>query len=457
MFNTTKTILDNNTRNLIKKIREAPILYSFFGFMIFFSIVTFAYGTYFSFYTEIDISIEEAFYSLFFIFMLKSSVDFYNNFIKPGFLSYALTTQIDQRDTINEIFLSVLVTQLLIWFSLSIPFLIILSFLGINVWYPVEYIFFTFGIIGATFLGAILSTHFFSSKKFRLMPTIVLLFFILYSKSYYYTVIIFPLIVIQYIWTLNHSIESYQYVNRKERTKERIQVKIRSQPMAFFFRETTVIWRDRLLFSFIITSVIAAVTSGYFYMYGEELILPESIRLRAQGFLPAMFMFLGIYVVVVYTSVFPTLILFLNEEKTMWILRNLPVSTDKIVFGKVTSLILCFITAIPYIAYIVIFIGIDNLFFITWLLIFSFIAGVILALPIGAKYVGKKSDLLLLYSISMILLVILGLITSFSYYIWENFDLAIILLMLLLIIEIGVLFFSIKLSSYVLKIEYQTR
>ena len=129
MFNTTKTILDNNTRNLIKKIREAPILYSFFGFMIFFSIVTFAYGTYFSYYTEIDISVEEAFYALFMIFMLKSSVDFYNNYIKPGFPSYALTTQIDQRDTINEIFLSVLVTQLLIWFSLSIPFLIILSFL----------------------------------------------------------------------------------------------------------------------------------------------------------------------------------------------------------------------------------------------------------------------------------------------------------------------------------------
>ncbi len=57
----------------------------------------------------------------------------------------------------------------------------------------------------------------------------------------------------------------------------------------------------------------------------------------------------------------------------------------------------------------------------------------------------------------MILLLILGLITSSSYYIWKNFDLAIVLLLLFLIIEIVILFFSIKVSSYILRIEYQVR
>jgi len=386
MFETTKLLFIETKRSLFKKIKTSPILYFFFTSMMLFSIVMFAFLTFFLIKTEVDVSLSDVFFSIFFIFIMKSSHDFYVFFVKAPQISYPLSTQRHQIKTIFEIFIGIL-------------------------------------------LG-----------------------FYWYSQEILFVACTLPIVVLHLTWALRHAMESYLYVNRKERTREKNQIKIFSPFRAFFYRETTVLWRDRLLVSFVFTSVSTALITGYLVLYGAELLIPESLREMAGRSLPSMFVFTGIYIVIIYTSVFPSLNLFLNEEKTMWILRNLPIRNETIIFGKASSLTLCFVTAIPFIAYISIFIGLNEIIFISWFLIFSYIAGVIISVPLGAKYVGKKSDVLLLYSVAMILFVILAIVGTTGNYIRQNFTYAIVFYSIFLIVEFGVLYLSLKLSSHILSL-----
>jgi cation transport ATPase len=156
-----------------------------------------------------------------------------------------------------------------------------------------------------------------------------------------------------------------------------------------------------------------------------------------------------------YNGVFPSLNLFLNEEKTMWIIRHMPVENDGIIFGKVSSLFLCFITALPFIPYISIFTGLDQIGFILWFLIFSYIAGIIISVPLGVKYVGKKSDVMLLYSVAMILFVILGFVAIMADLIERYFENPIILYTVILLCEILILYVSLKISSQIFSLKYK--
>ncbi len=452
MFETLKILLVENKRSLIKKINVTPVLYFFFTIMMIFSIMTFAFLTLFLTKTEADISIEDMFYAVFFIFLLKSTSDFHKYFIKSPQVSYALSTQVNHKKTNFEIFTYILLSNLGIWFSLSFLYLFFCFIIRININYPVEYIFFTFAVIIAALLGCTISIHFFSPKKIRLIPTIILFAFYRESYSISFFIMTLPIAILHFIWGLNHSIESYLFVNRKKRITEKSQLRKMSIIKALFTREITVLWRDKLLFSFIFTSISTALFSGYLIVYGNEFLLPESLRETAGEFLPSMFLFFGVYIVTIYTSVFPALNLFLNEEKTMWILRNIPLSNQAIVYGKVSSLSLCFITSLPFIPYISIFIGLDDIVFLLWLLAASFIAGIIISVPLGAKYVGKKSDILLLYSIAMILLVVLASIGSIGELIRVNIWYWPVLLLLILLAEVGVLFLSLKLSSKIISL-----
>ncbi|UCH71631.1 MAG: hypothetical protein JSW62_04330 [Thermoplasmatales archaeon] len=455
MFETTKVILKENTRNLLKKINEAPVLYFIFTCMIIFSIMVFAYTTYFLSVIDIglNISLEDVFFTIFFVFMLKTIADFYNNFVKSQPVSYSLSTQISQKRTIFEIFLAIFLTQLISWFTFSSLFLLTAVVFRIDIFYPLEYMFFTLGIIAAVFIGGSFSINFFSTKRFNLIPTLILLGFIFQSRTILFVVLIIPLAMLQTSWSITNGMSSYLFSKRKERIKERSQVKIRNIIKTQFFRETTVLWREKLLMSFIFTSIISGFFSGYFYLYGEEILIPEVIRRSVSGFLPAMFVFLGIYVVVIYTAVFPSLNLFLNEEKTMWIIRHLPVKNETIIYGKTSSLALCFITSIPFVPYISIFLGLDRIVFLFWLLIFSYIAGVIISVPLGVKYVGKKSDIMLLYSVAMILFAVLGTMATLGSMIEESFKYPILLYSLILLVEILTLFVSLKISSNILSLD----
>ena len=166
---------------------------------------------------------------------------------------------------------------------------------------------------------------------------------------------------------------------------------------------------------------------------------------------------MGVFTVVIYTAVFPALNLFLNEENTMWIIRHVPVSNDILIFGKTSALALCFISAIPFIPYISIFMGFENIVFLTWFLIYSFIACVIISAPLGVKYVGKKSDIMLIYSISMILFVVLGAGAYIGYIVENMFDYYILVYLFILLIEIFVLYISLKLSSKIYALKYSIR
>lgn len=450
MFETTKIILTNNKKNLFKKLRESPVLYLFFIGMMIFSVVMFAFMTYFLTFTDFEINVQGMFLGIFFIFMIKSVIDFYNYFIKSKEVSFTLSTPKKQVKTVFEIFLAVLLTELFIWFVLSISYLFILSTFGVNTFYPIEYLFFTIGIISSVFLGTTISIHFFQSKKYRLIPTGILLSFIFYSQSLLYVFFVFPVCIIHFLWALKHAMFSYLFVNRKKRSNGQGQLKLRNIFSAIIYRETIVLWRERLFYSFVFTAVSTGLITGYLFLNGVDLLIPESLEELAAASLPSVFIFLGVYIVVVYTSVFPGLNLFLNEEKTMWILRNLPVKNDTLVFGKTFSLSLCFLTTIPFISYISPFIGLNNIFYLLWFLSYSYIAGVIISVPLGAKYVGKKSDILLLYSVAMILFGVLGFGTLFGRFVGNNFEYPIFLYIFVLLVELIVLYGSLKLSSRIL-------
>jgi hypothetical protein len=452
MFETTKIILMNNTRNLFSKLKDTPLLYIFFTIMILTSIFLFAFVTlYFQIVeTAFKLNIKDIFLMIFFAFMIKSSFDFYNFYIKSQVITYALSTDINHKKTIFEIFLAVLLTNISIWIIFSTIYIISLIVLKININYPNLYVIFIIGIISSICIGCSICINFFSNTRARITPMIFFLIFYLLFQEPLFVVMTLPLSFIYIIWSLNLAGESYQNIRRKERINNTSQNKTRNIISAIFHKETTIFWRERLLTSFILTSILTGLGSGYLYLYGEELFIPASLRFIYSNFLPSMFIFLGIFVVIIYTAVFPSLVLFLNEEKTFWILRHIPVNNEKLIFGKLSSLVLCFIAGLPFIPFILIFIGIENLLYLSWFFVFAYLAGVIIALPIGVKYIGKKSDIMLLYSVTMLLLFILGIGSPISVYFWNVLPNPIFPFILIIFIEFVFLYFSIKISDKIL-------
>jgi hypothetical protein len=452
MFETTKTILKNNTRNLLSKIKEAPILYIFFTIMIISSIFLFAFVTlYFQIVeTGFKLNIQDVFSLVFFAMMIKSSVDFYNFFVKSNEVTYALCTPVKHKKTISEIFIAVFLTNLIIWFSFSTLYILGLVFFRININYPDLYIFFNLGVIAAICLGSSICINFFSGLRLRMLPMAIILVFYLYLQEPLFIVLTLPVAVLHIIWSLSHAKESHQNIRRKERINNVAQNKTRTIIWAIFHKETTILWRDRLLSSFISMSAFTGFATGYLYLYGDEIFIPESLRVMYGEFLPSLFIFLGVFVVVIYTAVFPSLVLFLNEEKTMWILRHIPIKNQTLIIGKLSALILCFIAGMPFIPFILIFVGFENLLYIIWFLVFAYLASVIIALPIGVKYVGKKSDIMLLYSVTMLLLFVLGIASFASVYMWKNLVYPIIPSVLIILFEFVFLYVSIKISDRVL-------
>ena len=456
MFETTKIIFKNNRRDLISKIKESPILYFFFALIIFFSILMFAFLGYYLqvIDTGLEIKIEDVFFMIFFIFMAKSGVDFFNNFVKPGEVTYALSTQIDHKKTISEIYYAIFAINLFIWFTLSSLFIFFLFLLPTDISYPFEYFYFNIGVITALIIAPTIVINFFSNKRSRLLPTLIILAFIFYTQNPLYVVFICPLSVVHLFWSLNYSLSAYQNIRRKPRINEKSQVKVRNPIKALFHKETTILWRDKIFFSFIFTSAGTGLGAGYLYLYGDELLIPESLRMMYADFLPALFVFIGVLVVVIYTSVFPSITLFLNEDKTMWIIRHTPIDNKTLIRGKASTLFLSFITGIPFIFFITIFMGFEHILFVTWLLLFSFIASAILSIPMGVKYVGKKSDVMLLYSVTMILFVVLSPVAVLGGVIYNNVSYWGVIFTAIILFELIVLHFSLKLSEKILRLKY---
>ena len=433
-------------------MKETPILYVFFMLMIVSSIFLFAFVTLYFQIVEIgfELSIQDVFFMVFFVMMIKSSVDLYNQFVKSEEVTYSLSTPVEHKRTITEIFLSILLTNTVVWLCFSTLYIFCLMLFRIDINYPDLYLFFNLGVVTAICLGSSICINFFLQYRIRLIPTVLLLICYLYTQEPLFVVLTLPLALLHITWSLNHAKESHLNIRRKERMSNTSQNKKRSVIWAIFHKETTILWRDGLLMSFISTSAFAGLGAGYLYVHGGELFIPESLREMYGEFLPSLFIFLGVFIVVIYTAVFPSLVLFLNEDKTMWLIRHIPIKNETLLWGKISTLLLCFIAGLLFIPFILIFIEPENLLYLIWFLVFSYLASVTLALPIGVKYVGKKSDIMLLYSVTMMLLFILGLGSFAGTYIWENLTYPIVPSVLIIMVEFIALYISLKISDTLL-------
>ena len=152
----------------------------------------------------------------------------------------------------------------------------------------------------------------------------------------------------------------------------------------------------------------------------------------------------------IYASVFISLNMFLNEEETIWIIRNMPVSEKTIIYGKSLSLLLPFLCSIPFIAFFSAFTQGESLLFLIWFFIFSYLAGLIISFPLGAKFLGKKSDIMLLYSVSMVILFILGITYSVTIVFDLLFISDILFYVFILLVELFLLYLSFEISANIL-------
>jgi hypothetical protein len=454
MLETYNTLLTDVSRNLYRNARDSPILYSWFGFMLIFSLLMMAVLTLFILKTEIEISLKDVFFAVFFVALMKSSVDFHKYFIKSPVLSYALSTQAPHKRTVFEIFLMVFWVQLGLWVVFSSLYSIFLIGVGIPLGYPVEYITFTMGVMLASVLGTLVALHFFSTKRYRLVPVGGLIVGLWFFNDPVFIFIILMLSGCYLAWSFTRALDSYQYVPRKERKNERDQVRIYDAVKAIFHKEITVMWRDKILMSFIFTAVSLGILSGYLAVFGNELLIPENLRELTEQFSPTIYAFLGVYVVTIYTAVFSSLNLFLNEENTMWILRNLPISEKTMVHGKLLALSLPLLASIPFVAYFVAFTGVESLMFTLWFLVFAFIVGIAVALPLGAKYMGKKSDVLLLYSVAMIVFVILAFAVAVENLVVQFSASLLLYYLLSILIVLGFMILSVELSTRIVSLNY---
>jgi hypothetical protein len=456
MIKTSRLLLLDISRSLKQKIRTTPFLYAFFSAMIVFSLAMFAFLTFFLQYTETTLTFMDVFYTVFFLLLMKSASDMHRHFITAPQAAYALSTPVPQQKTLAEIVLTIVLINFGIWFSFSLLYLLVLSQLSFPLNYPLEYSLCSINILIAILLGCSLSLHFFSRRPYRIIPTVLLLGLFWWSQSLVVIACLLPLAVLHCLWSISHPLDSYRFVKRRQRTSEQGYLPPRGILQALFIREVTMIWRERLYGSFVAMSIMTALGTGYLFLYGVELLIPESLQRYISGFLPTLFVFLGCYIVIMYTAVFPALNLFLTEEKTLWILRNLPITNETIIYGKTLALSLSFLTSLPFLAVIPLFIGVTDLLFLLWFLGFSFLAAVIITIPLGVKYVGKKSDILLLYSVAMILFILLSVVgaamnilRSAQSYVFLS------LCLLLLCLELSLLFLSLKLSARILSLPFK--
>lgn len=454
MLETYRYLFLDVARNFFRNAKASPLLYIFFGFMMFFSILCIAFITLFLIRQEAEVNIYEVFLLIMFVITMKSGVDFHKHYIKSNTISYPLSTPVSHQRTISEIFLVIFWLQLGVWAFFSILFSIFIALSGVRLSYPIEYMQFTMGVMLGTILGSLIAIHFFSSKRYRLIP-IPIFFLLLWLYHEPVSTLIILILAASYLTiSFKWALSSYQFVKRIERKKELKQVKIRKTLRAIFYKETTILWRDRLLFSFVSSAVTIGIFSGYLAKFGGDSILPEGIKQLAKFITPSMYGFLGVYVLTIYTSVFTSLNFFLAEEDTEWLIRNLPVTEKTIMGGKAISLTLPFICSIPFVAFFSAFKGLNMIPSMMWFLVFSFMIGVAISFPLGAKYMGKKSDVLLLYCVAMIMFIILTMALAFENLI-SLYSTSLIPFYIITILSAFIfMFLSMKFSTHIFRLKY---
>ena len=409
MLDTYLLMLTNSWRMFKKNFIESPILYLLFFGMTALSVLMIAGISLIFVRLGINLSLNDLFFIVFGMFLLKTSYDFYRLFITNKAMVYALSTQKKQSTVVAEISLSIIWSNLGFWVLFSgVYTLLIMNFpLGFNG--TNAYLLLTFAVLFASIVGITFTLFLFSTHRFLLAFLGLPLYFV-WTSFYVLTILVcFFIYCIIFIFSLKNVLDSYVFQQQKNRSHKNENVHFPGSFRSVFIKESLFLWRERLLLSIIFSAGFIGVSSGYLSVYGESLFIPDEILLFTSHLSTETYALVGSYVLIVYSSVFITLNVFLNEEKKVWLLKQLPVNSETFVIGKISVLLLSFIASIPFLAFFIAFTEGESAFSIILLYVFSFLCGVILAAPLGSKYIGGTSDILLLYSVSLLMLLIIGI------------------------------------------------
>ena len=226
MLETYAVVLTDSYRHLLSNIRSSPILYIWFGFMLMFSIGTLGVLTLFFLRSEVFINIDDVFFAVFFLLVMKAGYDFHRYFIKASSLSYALSCPVSHRKTVFEVFLVVFWIQLGMWVLFSSLYHVVLVTGGVTLGYPLIYLRFTVGVMLASIVGVLITMHYFSAKRYKLIPIGILLGVLWYVRDFSVLIVITVCCLVYLVWSLRDVLSSYLFVPRKERKKEGTFVKL---------------------------------------------------------------------------------------------------------------------------------------------------------------------------------------------------------------------------------------
>ncbi len=400
---------------------------------------------------EINLSVHDLFFIIFGVFVLKAAYDFYRLFTTKKPLVYALSTQKNQSIVVAEIVFAILWSNLGFWALLSGFYTLLLMNFTLPFNGAEAYILLTISVGFASMLGSVITLFLFSNKRF-LLPFLGLPILFLWSSFSWITLgIIILLYFFIFVLSIQMVLSSYLFQQQKNKSHEKERVQFKGSIFSVFVKESLYLWRERLLVSIVFSASFLGISTGYLSVYGQSVFLPEEIRFFTMYLSTETYAFVGTYVLVVYSSVFITLNVFLNEENKVWLLKLLPVSSNVFIWGKITVLLLSFLASLPFLAFFIAFTNGQSAFTIILFYSFSFISGVIVTAPLGSKYIGGTSDILLLYSLSLLMLVIVGINFLVIQYVMNLGFYTPIFIIFVITILLFLIFISSLVSSFFLK------
>lgn len=451
MLKTYSLLLTDSLRLFKKNVSRSPLLYALFFAMAFFSVVMISSISLIFVRLQIVIAVRDLFFVILGIFLLKTAYDFYRFFITNEALVYALSTQQRQAITVSEMILTILWSNLGLWALLSGLYTLLIFGLNLSFDGVEAYLLLTYAVALASILGVLISFFLFSNHRLILLFMGIPFFFLWQSFSWIFLFLI-SIFYLSLLWiSFRFILDSYLFQHQKNRSHENERVRFLGSIWSVFTKESLFLWRERLLISIIFSASFLGISTGYLSEFGQSLFLPDEIRVFTMNLSSETYAFVGIYVLVVYASVFITLNLFLNEENKVWLIKLLPVSSEVFVWGKIVVLFLSFLASIPFLAFFLAFTKGESAITVILLFIFSFLSGIIISAPLGSKYIGGSSDVLLLYSVSLLMLLINSMVFALVQFAFNLGSYTFLFLLLMTLMMILLLFTSVKISAVILK------
>ncbi|MBS3777812.1 MAG: hypothetical protein KGY50_00800 [Candidatus Thermoplasmatota archaeon] len=452
MLETFNLLITDSWRLFRKNFSQSPVLYLSFFAMAIFSVLMIAGISLVFVHLQISIDVGDLFFVIFGIFLLKAAYDFYHLFITKQSVVYLLSTQKKHSTIISEIAFTILWSNLGYWALLSGFYTLIIANFNLSFDGTEAYLFLTAAVAIGSIIGITTALLLFSKRRLLLPFLYSPLILLWMNFNWIYLFCAIGIYVFVLLIGLSFGLDSFLFHQHKNRSHHKEHVSFPGSIWSICVKEILFLWRERLLISIIFSSSFLGVSSGYLAVFGESLFLPEEIRIFTTNLSLETYAFVGIYVLVVYASVFITLNLFLNEERTVWLLKLLPVSTEIFVYGKISALILSFVASIPFLAFFLAFTQGESAFIVIWLFLFSFLSGIFIGAPLGSKYVGGKSDVLLLYSVSLVMLLVCSLgFALVRIALMINVTNSFLLLSSVMILLVLLLIPSVKISAFFLK------